>query len=79
MNETTGRPGQDITPDLPVLEVISRYRCTEAVFKRYEAQTGHCICCEALFEPLSQVAARYGLDLDLLVERLRREAGNPPA
>lgn len=74
MTKTPPTPGQDITADQQVLEVISRHRSTEAVFKRYEDETGHCICCEALFEPLSEVAARYGLDLEVLLEKLRQEA-----
>lgn len=71
-------PGRAITPDLSVLEVIHRHRPTEAVFKAYEAQTGHCICCEALFDPLNQVADRYGLDLETLLDRLCRAAEEEP-
>ena len=65
---------QAITADQQVLEVVAAFRSTEAVFKQYEAEAGHCICCEALFDPLDQVAKRYGLDLDLLLARLNQAA-----
>ena len=32
---------------------------------------GECICCQALFEPLRDVAEKYGLDLQALLEDLR--------
>ena len=34
-----------ITPETSVIDVISRYRETEKIFKRLEAETGSCICC----------------------------------
>ena len=63
-----------ITADQQVLEIVAAHRATEAVFKQYEAEAGHCICCEALFESLDEVARRYGLDLDLLLKKLNRAA-----
>jgi hypothetical protein len=65
---------------MTVLEVIEQRRCTEAVFKALEAETGHCICCEALFDTLEQVARRYGLNLADLLDRLgRATAASGPA
>jgi hypothetical protein len=64
----------EIMPDMTVLDVISLHRSTEAVFKAYEAETGHCICCEALFDPLHQVARRYGLNLSSMLTRLKEAA-----
>ncbi len=63
-----------ISPTMTVLEVIQLHRSTEAVFKALEAETGHCICCEALFDPLEQVARRYRLDLADLKARLEKAA-----
>ena len=63
-----------IHPDMTVLDVVSRYRETEAVFKRYDQDAGECICCQALFEPLSTVAARYGLDLKEFLSDLDKAA-----
>ena len=59
-----------IHPEMTVLDVVSRYRQTEAVFKRYDARAGECICCQALFESLRDVAEKYHLDLKGLVADL---------
>lgn len=59
-----------IHPEMTVLDVVSRYRQTEAVFKRYDAQAGECICCQALFESLRDVAEKYHLDLKELLSDL---------
>jgi len=63
-----------IKPDMTVLEVVSRYRETEAVLKSYDVAAGECICCRALFEPLHGVAERYGLDLNALLLALEKAA-----
>jgi hypothetical protein len=59
-----------IHPEMTVLDVVSRYRQTEKVFKRYDAQAGECICCQALFESLRDVAKKYDLDLIKLLADL---------
>jgi hypothetical protein len=59
-----------ITPEMTVLDVINRCRQTETVFKKYDEQAGACICCESLFEPLENVAAKHGLNLKLLLMEL---------
>jgi hypothetical protein len=55
---------------MTVLDVISKYRQTESVFKQYDQQAGECICCQALFESLQDVAAKYNLDLEELLTDL---------
>ena len=55
---------------MTVLEIVSRYRETEAVFKTYDATAGECICCHALFERLGDVCAHYNLDLEQLMSDL---------
>ena len=45
-----------IIPDMTVLDVVSTYRETEDVFRRYDNQAGECICCNALFDTLQGVA-----------------------
>jgi G3E family GTPase len=62
---------------MTVLDIVSRYRATEAVFKRWDSQAGECICCQALFDTLQQVADRYRLDLDQLMAELNKVV-NPP-
>ncbi len=68
-------PSRDfkIDPDMTVLDVVSRYRGTEAVFKRYDAVAGECICCNALFESLKTVADKYDLNLQKMIEDLEHE------
>jgi|UniRef100_A0A7V6DPK4 hypothetical protein len=60
-----------ITPDMTILEVVFRHRQTEAVFRRYEGETQVCLLCQALFDSLAEVAAKYGLDLDRLLQDLQ--------
>ena len=59
-----------IHPDMTVPDVVSRYRRTEAVFKSYDARAGECICCQALFESLRDMAEKYDLDLNELLAEL---------
>ena len=66
-----------IQPDMTVLDVVSRYRQTEAVFKKYDEQAGVCICCEALFEPLKVVSEKYGLNLKGLLSELESVVNSP--
>ncbi len=61
---------QHIYPEMTVLDVVSLYRKTEAVFKKYDELAGECICCQALFDPIKKVAERYGLDLERLLADL---------
>ena len=78
MEESVRKPLPDkenfIHPEMTVLDVISRYRETEAVFKQYDERAGECICCQALFEPLRNVATKYGLDLKKLMTDLETAA-----
>jgi hypothetical protein len=61
-----------IRPEMTVLDVVYKYRQTEAVFKQYDQQAGECICCQALFESLRDVAERYCLDLERLLSDLNK-------
>ena len=65
---------RNIDPDMTVLDVVARFRGTEAVFRKYDDRAGECICCQALFEPLRQVAEKYHLDLDQLLKDLEAAA-----
>jgi len=59
---------------MTVLDVVSKYRQTETIFKRYDQKAGECICCQALFETLKDMAARYRLDLERLLSDLNKAA-----
>ena len=63
-----------IEPRMTVLDIVHRYRSTEAVFKRWDSKAGECICCQALFDTVQQVVDRYGLDLDQLMAELNAVA-----
>jgi hypothetical protein len=60
---------QGVTPETVILDIIQRQRGTEAIFRRLEAETGACICCEGLFLTLREAAARFGFSAgDVLAE-----------
>jgi hypothetical protein len=59
-----------IRPEMTILDIVSRYRQTESVFKAFDEKAGVCLCCEALFDPLKDVAAKYGLSLEKLLSDL---------
>ncbi len=66
-----------IEPHMTVLDILSRHRETEAVFKAWDEQAGECICCRALFDTLQQLAGRYELDLDGLMAQLNGVVNRP--
>ncbi|MFA6822213.1 MAG: hypothetical protein WCR32_00240 [Geobacter sp.] len=59
-----------LQPDTTVLELVEHHPETEPVFNRYSKRLGICLCCEALFATLAEVANRYELNLDELLARL---------
>lgn len=73
----TGCPNPDhplIHPDMTVLDIVSRFRATEAVFKQWDEKAGECICCNALFDSLETAAAKYHLDFAALLSDLEKAA-----
>ena len=63
-----------ISHTMTVLDVISKYKETEAVFRQYDEQAGECICCRALFESIKNVAKKYDLDLGKFMDDLNAAA-----
>jgi len=59
-----------VTLQSTVLELLELHPETEAVFERYTRRIGICICCEALFCTISEVAKRYEINSDELISRL---------
>ena len=58
-----------VTPETSIIDIISTHRRTEKLFKQLEEKTGVCICCEGLFLPIQDAAARFGFSLwDALME-----------
>jgi hypothetical protein len=56
---------------MTILDLVSKYRNTEAVFKQYDDKAGVCLCCHALFDSLEDLADKYGLDLEQLTADLQ--------
>jgi hypothetical protein len=57
-----------------LLSVVEKYPATQAVFEAYEPQAGECVCCNALFETIEEVAAKYSLSLETFLEDINRAA-----
>ncbi|RLB73032.1 MAG: hypothetical protein DRH07_02915 [Deltaproteobacteria bacterium] len=55
---------------MTLLDIVSIYPATEAVFKTYDEQVGECLCCQRLFETVEQIGERYKLDLAEILEKL---------
>lgn len=72
MKTTVSQEEDLIHPRMTILDIVSCYRETEAVFKSYDQKAGVCLCCQALFDPLAEAAEKYGLDLDRLLRDLRK-------
>ena len=76
MGKRASRERRSVGPEMTVLDVVSRFRETGGVFKKYDKSAGECICCHALFDPLRNVAAKYGLDLEKLLDDLEAAVVN---
>jgi len=63
-----------ILPSMTLLDVVHRYPATQAVFRSKNEQAGECILCKALFETITTMACRYGLDLEELLVDLEQAA-----
>ncbi|NWF76125.1 MAG: hypothetical protein HXY53_06070 [Nitrospirae bacterium] len=55
---------------MTVLEILQNNRKTEVIFKKYEAQTGKCILCSHLFDPIKVITEKYDLDLEKFLKDL---------
>jgi len=74
MDRLTGQEARRIHPHMTVLDVVSKYRQTQAVFNEYDKKAGECICCQALFESLQDVAEKYDFDLAGFLSDLEQAA-----
>lgn len=63
-----------ISSEMTVLDTVATWKETQAVFKRYDALAGECICCNALFESIQEMAQKYDLDLMTLLADLEAAA-----
>jgi hypothetical protein len=67
-----------ITSEMTIFEILCQHRHTEKVFRQYAAAAGGCLCCQALFHSLEEVARRYGLDLNRLLDDLEQTLSPSP-
>jgi hypothetical protein len=64
-----------IAPETLMIDIISHYRQTEAIFKHLEEKTGTCVLCEGLFLSLKDAARQFGFDLGDVLGNLRSAIG----
>ncbi len=69
---TEGDDVKVITKDREVLDVVEKYPDTQLVFEQYDDQAGECICCNALFRIIEEVAERSSLDLKGFLEDINK-------
>lgn len=72
MNQDTTDEKLIIAPEMIILDIVSRYRQTEAIFKKYDKKAGVCLCCKALFDPLKDIADKYCLNLEDIMTDLKK-------
>jgi len=70
MSKVGSKEEKHILPEMTVLDMVSRYKGSEAIFRKYDEQADICICCQALFETLRDVADKYNIDLETLLTDL---------
>ena len=62
-----------LDPDtVTVLDLVAAHPATQDVFRSRDAAAGGCLLCQALFETVSGLAARFGLDREALVSDLEK-------
>jgi hypothetical protein len=70
MNQSDHTNPGPVTPQMTLVEVMTQWRASEAIFQTYEAQAGTCLRCHALFDTLEEAALKYNLDLTKLLADL---------
>ena len=77
MQDTTigGETPPSIAPGTIMIDIISQYRHTEAIFKHLEEETGACVLCQGLFLSLGEAAEKFGFDLETLLKNLHAVIG----
>lgn len=73
MNPWTEGDGVNvITKDQEVLGLVEKHPATQSVLEEHDEQVGECICCNALFQTIEEVAAKYSLNLEGFLEDTNR-------
>lgn len=61
-----------IDPDMTILDIVSKYRETETIFKKYDNKASVCLCCEGLFDSLKDIADKYCMNLEEIMTDLQK-------
>jgi len=69
---------QVISADAILLNIVSGWPSTEAVFKKYDGKAGLCLCCTCLFDTMAAVASRFSIDLDTFLADIQKAADEKP-
>ncbi len=64
----------DVSAEMTVLDLISTFKETQEVIRAFDAQAGECILCNSLFDSLRGMTEKYGLDLNIVMQEVRRVA-----
>lgn len=72
MNRDAIAEKRTIDPDLTILDIVSKYRETETIFKKYDEKAGVCLCCEDLFNSLKDIADKYCMNLEEIIADLQK-------
>jgi len=71
--QSGGDAPNGIDPDtMTVLDMVAAHPVTQDVFRSYDEQAQTCILCHGLFETLSGLASRFGLDRAALLSDLEK-------
>lgn len=62
--------------EMLVVDIVEKFPAAEKVFKQYEEKTGSCIMCSHLFNTLEAVSKDYNLNLDELLNELKKAVEN---
>jgi iron-sulfur cluster repair protein YtfE (RIC family) len=63
-----------IKANTKLLDVVSKWPATEAVFRRYDDKAGVCLCCSCLFDTLEEIAKKHSLDLNNIMREINNVA-----
>jgi hypothetical protein len=55
-----------------VLDLVAEHPATQDVFRAHDARAGCCLLCQGLFETVSGLADRFGLDRAALMSDLEK-------
>ncbi len=61
-----------ITPKMSLLEIVESSPRSEEIIRQFDGEAGCCLLCNNLFDSLEDVARTYSLDLNQILEKLKK-------